>query len=202
MSVNGECIKLLFAFRAAGQLSLALIFLSLRWNRGRRKSTPFRGAARSNDVALYVSTFHNLIFWRLLPDAMKAGMFFLAAVVLVAVFLLAACRTQPSPAEQQLPPALPSADGALTDKAAVPAASEQKVSIVSFRFEPASLEIKSGTTVVWTNDDSAMHSVLGDGFSSQTLQHGDSFSHTFTAPGTYAYRCGLHSGMIGTVLVK
>ncbi|HXL41206.1 MAG TPA: plastocyanin/azurin family copper-binding protein, partial [Actinomycetota bacterium] len=33
------------------------------------------------------------------------------------------------------------------------------------------------------------------------LHHGDQFTHTFTAPGTYAYICQIHPFMHGTVVV-
>ena len=60
--------------------------------------------------------------------------------------------------------------------------------------------------MVWTNNDSAHHtvtSVSGNGsISSGDMAPGATFNYTFTAPGTYKYNCNYHSWMSGTVVVK
>jgi plastocyanin len=69
------------------------------------------------------------------------------------------------------------------------------------RFNPATVEVPAGTTVTWKfQDGSVPHDVKGDGFESKTQSSG-SYQHRFDAPGTYAYRCTLHSGMKGRVVV-
>jgi plastocyanin len=69
------------------------------------------------------------------------------------------------------------------------------------RFNPAAIEIPAGTTVTWRFQDGAVpHDVKGDGFESKTQSSG-TYRHRFDAPGTYAYRCTLHSGMKGRVVV-
>jgi plastocyanin len=69
------------------------------------------------------------------------------------------------------------------------------------RFNPAAVEVPAGTTVTWKfQDGSVPHDVKGDGFESKTQSSG-SYQHRFDAPGTYAYRCTLHSGMKGRVVV-
>src|SRR5689334_8467544 len=77
------------------------------------------------------------------------------------------------------------------------------VRIKNFAFSPSTIKVKSGATVVWTNEDSIEHDVTFDGgaISSTTLQHNDTFSHTFTTPGTYHYICSIHPFMHGTVIV-
>ena len=58
--------------------------------------------------------------------------------------------------------------------------------------------------MTWVNDDQAPHTATAnDGaFDSGTLQPGQSFSFTFTQPGTtYAYYCAIHPSMTGTVTV-
>ena len=62
---------------------------------------------------------------------------------------------------------------------------------------------RKGTTVTWKNDDSATHRIKsGDGtFDSKDLKDGDSFEHTFDTAGTFAYICGIHPSMKGTVTV-
>jgi plastocyanin len=70
------------------------------------------------------------------------------------------------------------------------------------RFNPAAIEVPAGTTVTWKFQDGAVpHDVKGDGFESKTQSSG-SYRHTFDTPGTYAYRCTLHSGMKGRVVVS
>ena len=71
------------------------------------------------------------------------------------------------------------------------------------------LTVDVGTTVTWTNRDSAPHTAtsgtggLFDGVSwdSPILGQGDSYSHTFTEVGTFSYTCRVHPSMSGTVTV-
>ena len=89
--------------------------------------------------------------------------------------------------------------GAVPSSAAnVPAA------IKGYAFDPASMTISVGDTVTWTNEDKAPHTVTstdGGPLDSPTLQQGDSWSFTFTKPGTYQYYCAIHPDMVGTVTV-
>jgi amicyanin len=77
------------------------------------------------------------------------------------------------------------------------------VAIKNFGFSPATISVKAGSPVVWTNDDSVQHDITfdGGGISSPVLNHNDTFSHTFTAAGTYHYICSIHPFMHGTVIV-
>jgi plastocyanin len=75
------------------------------------------------------------------------------------------------------------------------------VSIVDFAFEPGTLEIAAGATVVWTNDGQAPHTVTGEFADSGILQPGQTFSHTFDDKGTFDYACALHPQMVGQVVV-
>jgi plastocyanin len=90
--------------------------------------------------------------------------------------------------------------------AAAPTGSDgtaQAVAIRDFAFSPASLTVAVGTTVTWTDDDTATHTVTADdgSFDSRNLSSGGTFSRTFTASGTYAYHCAIHSSMKGTIVV-
>lgn len=78
----------------------------------------------------------------------------------------------------------------------------QAVAIKNFAFSPATLTIKTGTTVIWTNADSAAHDVTGNDLTSLTLNQGDTFEYTFDKAGTYDYICGLHPAMQGTIVVE
>ena len=82
-------------------------------------------------------------------------------------------------------------------------AQAQAVTIVNFAFQPASLEVPVGTTVTWTNQGSAPHTVTADdgSFDSGTLQPGGTFSMTFDTPGTFTYHCEIHPNMMGTIVV-
>ena len=85
---------------------------------------------------------------------------------------------------------------------AVPAGAAE-VGIVNFKFTPATVTIKVGGTVDWTNHDDIGHTVTfaGQGINSRVLQRNDRFSHTFDTPGTYTYICSIHPFMHGTVVV-
>jgi len=70
------------------------------------------------------------------------------------------------------------------------------------RFNPAAVEVPAGTTVTWKfQDGSVPHDVTGDGWRSGKPQSRGTYRHTFDRPGTYDYRCTLHSGMKGRVVV-
>jgi amicyanin len=76
------------------------------------------------------------------------------------------------------------------------------IGIVDFKFTPAALTVKVGTTVLWTNKDTIAHTVnFTGGVNSSLLNQNDRFTHTFTAPGTYDYICSIHPFMHGSVTV-
>jgi plastocyanin len=79
-----------------------------------------------------------------------------------------------------------------------------KVHIENFQFRPETLEVPVGATVVWVNDDEEIHALfaLDDAFHSPGLDSDETFSHQFTKPGTYEYRCSLHPQMHGVVVVR
>jgi plastocyanin len=83
-------------------------------------------------------------------------------------------------------------------------AADHAVLIQDLAFGPATMTVAVGDTVTWTNADSAPHTVSAENgaFDSGNLDEGQAFSFTFTAPGTYAYRCDYHSEMTGTIVVE
>jgi len=94
------------------------------------------------------------------------------------------------------------AGGALIARAQSPASA---VSIDNFTFNPQKLTVKAGTTVTWTNKDDIPHGIASanNAFSkSKALDTDDSYSFTFTTPGTYAYFCYIHPHMTGTIVVE
>jgi len=79
------------------------------------------------------------------------------------------------------------------------------VSIDNFSFAPQTLTVKAGTTVTWTNRDDIPHGIgsSNNAFKkSVALDTDDSFSFTFTTPGTYQYFCYLHPHMVGSIVVE
>lgn len=88
------------------------------------------------------------------------------------------------------------------DNNATPA--EEAIDIQGFAFNPPQLEISAGTTVTWTNNDSATHTVTADdgSFDSGNLDTGATFSQTFDTPGTYTYHCNIHPSMTATIVVN
>jgi plastocyanin len=82
-------------------------------------------------------------------------------------------------------------------------ATEQAVTIQGFAFNPPTLSIPVGTTVTWTNQDSAPHTATdtGGAFQSGKLDQGQSYSFTFDTPGTYNYHCEFHANMTATITV-
>ena len=80
------------------------------------------------------------------------------------------------------------------------------VNIKDMAFNKAVMTVGLGTAVKWLNADSAQHSVVSDGGGSELgsglLANGDSYVHTFNQVGTFAYHCGVHGAMKGTIIVK
>ena len=74
----------------------------------------------------------------------------------------------------------------------------------SYKFVPALITVKAGTTVTWTNHDNLTHSVQLDGTAApgQVMHPGEQTTHTFATPGTYHYVCSFHANnMQGEVIV-
>ena len=78
------------------------------------------------------------------------------------------------------------------------------IDIQGYAFSPSSITINVGDTIVWTNYDSASHTVTSnDGtFDSGSIANGNTFSFTFTSAGTFDYYCAPHPGMTGSVTVQ
>lgn len=75
-----------------------------------------------------------------------------------------------------------------------------------FAVEPNTIKVKKGTTVTWTNQDSAKHDVTPEKESaefkaSELFGKGETHSVTFNVVGTYNYFCSPHPYMKGTIEV-
>ena len=104
---------------------------------------------------------------------------------LVLAFTLAACQfgSAASPADSQ------------------PVKGVTTVEAKDLKFLPPAIEVAPGTEVTWRFDDGSVpHDVKGDGFASEIQSRG-TFSHRFAQAGEFRYKCTLHAGMQGRVVV-
>jgi plastocyanin len=75
------------------------------------------------------------------------------------------------------------------------------VELKNIAFNPPTVSVKSGQSVLWKFDDgSTAHNVTGDGYRSSDMSSGI-YTHKFARAGTYHYQCTIHSGMTGEVIV-
>ena len=78
------------------------------------------------------------------------------------------------------------------------------VEIADFEFGPEEITVPAGSTITFTNQDSAAHTATADdsSFDTEELDKGDSAEETFDEPGTYTYYCRFHVFMKGSVVVE
>lgn len=71
-------------------------------------------------------------------------------------------------------------------------------------FDPPTLQVRVGDTVVWRNTGSVEHTATEDNgaFDSGLLATGETFEHTFDEAGTFRYHCEPHPFMTATVVVS
>ena len=85
---------------------------------------------------------------------------------------------------------------------AAPVTGVTQVAAKDNQFIPPAIQVPAGTEVTWTFKDRFVpHDVTGDGWKSGEPQRKGTFTHTFDQPGTYPYRCTVHDGMDGRVVV-
>jgi plastocyanin len=96
-----------------------------------------------------------------------------------------------------------------TSNGGAPSGGVTRIDMKNIQFDPKKVSVKKGSTVEWTNDDSVNHDVTkksgpGPNFSSGSgnLANGATYSVTFNTVGTIRYRCTIHPGMTGTIVVK
>lgn len=132
----------------------------------------------------------------------------LASVTVLAVLVLAACGGSYGDSSGSSTPA--------NAPTSASGGGGSAVSIANFAFSPQTLSVTAGTTVTWTNNDGAPHTVTStDGpstsakttgtFDSGNLGQGETFSFTFEKVGRYYYDCTIHAAqasMHGIVVVQ
>lgn len=83
----------------------------------------------------------------------------------------------------------------------------QSVTIQGYAYHAATITVKPGAKVTWTNKDSTNHTATADSggpaFTTGTLGNGASKTvKAPTKPGTYPYHCTFHAFMHGKLIVK
>lgn len=78
------------------------------------------------------------------------------------------------------------------------------ITIQSFAFSPATIKVKPGDSITWTNQDSVGHSATANdnSFDTGVIQPGQSKTLTFSKAGTFIYHCSVHPYMQATVIVQ
>jgi plastocyanin len=124
------------------------------------------------------------------------------ALTVLVTLLLVACGPSATPVATSAPATQPPA--VATQPPGAVSGNTVEVKIADFSFDPATITIKIGTNIKWTNMDSEAHTVTADdnSWTSVRLNQSDTYTHTFDQAGTYPYHCGLHSSMQATVIVQ
>ncbi|HWT31705.1 MAG TPA: cupredoxin family copper-binding protein [Propylenella sp.] len=83
-------------------------------------------------------------------------------------------------------------------------ATTHQVSIENMTYNPNSLSVTAGDTVVWTNKMSMAHTATADdgSFDSGSIARNKTFSHTFNSAGAVPYHCDFHPDMMGRIDVR
>ena len=82
-------------------------------------------------------------------------------------------------------------------------AAAKTVILRGFEFSPERVTVSRGGTVRWVwRDGRIRHNVTFAGRRRGTSKATGSFTRTFTRSGRFAYRCTLHPGMAGAVVVR
>jgi amicyanin len=86
------------------------------------------------------------------------------------------------------------------------AAASYRVTMKGYAYSPRTLTVDVGSTVTWTNQDTAPHDVKTTSgpaaIHSPLLDKGQSWSFTFTVAGTYGYYCTVHPDMTARIVVR
>jgi len=93
---------------------------------------------------------------------------------------------------------------AATEPVTTKAVATNTVSIQNYTFSPQVITVKKGRTVIWTNNDTATHTLIFDDTAipnSGPLNSGAGFSLAFDHAGTFTYHSLAYPDTTGTVIV-
>ncbi len=98
------------------------------------------------------------------------------------------------------------ADASTLKESAATTGPSVSVDVSLYGFEPATLKIDKGTTVVWTNTSTADQTIIGsstDGqsFASKVMTPGDTFSYKFDQDATFEYYSTFNPALKATLAV-
>jgi plastocyanin len=130
----------------------------------------------------------------------KRGLF-LVSILAVLMLVMAACGgTAATPAATETPAVTAATPTGTTGRST----GTVQVSIKNLAFNPASIIIKAGQSVQWTNDDTTTHTVTSDSgvWDSGHLTPGKTFTQQFPTAGTFPYHCNIHTFMQATITVQ
>ena len=124
-----------------------------------------------------------------------------SALVAILMFAVACGSNYSSSSPSPSTPSPAPTPGGPSASVAIPVGAE---SLGNRAFTPDALSVTAGTTVTWMNTDSIAHTSTSDapGWNSGTVAPGGQFSAAFQTPGTFAYHCSIHPGMVGSVVVR
>lgn len=88
--------------------------------------------------------------------------------------------------------------------ASVQTAETKTVTIRNMEFQPSTLTVNVGDTIVWRNADMFAHNVVAKGspLTSEVIEPNSSWRYTASKKGDFAYICTLHPSMKGRLIVK
>ena len=86
-----------------------------------------------------------------------------------------------------------------------------EIQITLTGFEPASISVKKGTKIIWTNTDEAMHQLASNshpshqdipGLKSEILNNGQTYEYKADKSGSYGYHDEINPTLNGTIEVQ
>lgn len=147
----------------------------------------------------------------------------LPALAIGAVLSLAACAGGGTAGTASVGPAEPAGSPAATPSAAAPSAASTdagsgsgvcapsteagtiQAAMTGRAFAPGTVQAKVGDVITWTNGDGVPHTATSRDdptCTTENLGQGESGGLTFSAAGTYAFFCKIHTDMTGTIEVS
>ena len=84
------------------------------------------------------------------------------------------------------------------------AATDVRIRITDFKYAPAKVRVKAGSSVTWVNEDDAPHTATAQdqSFDTDRLERSDRKAVKLDKPGSYRYYCVFHRFMEADVIVE
>lgn len=145
----------------------------------------------------------------------KRTLWIALSMALISMLILVACGGATANTPASTPTQAPTAAPPTPTPTQAPATTQTKVVLVEmlekpaghYFFQPSTLTITAGTTVVWLDISDAPHTVTSDTgapsafATTSNVTQGKTFALTFNTPGTYNYHCNIHPNMKATITV-